>query len=347
VPIVWGYVRVSDVLQLGRKAMQDGKVIDDTSLDTQKHVILSWWQRNRKLYPDHEFASDEHGVPVFFEDPAQSASKIPLAQRPQGMHLMASCSPGDIIVVMDTDRVFRDTSDTLTTMAILKYRGVKLVSVNCPAFGWDTPDEVLVGTVLAAVAQRESAQLGRRISMHHHSREERGLVSNNFVPLGYLKKQKLLKCGSVVKYFEPCEAERWWLRIFRHLNEEHVFVKDEFQRMVADSDHWRRGHKGSRGKWTWAQYRVSGIVVSRNFPPNQLVNARTGYRRDRISASEVPTRRRPARAAPVKRKRALPEWAATVWQGRPKTSAVAAILRQQYLEQSGCPAAEASPGLCS
>jgi hypothetical protein len=116
--------------------MQDGKVIDDTSLDTQKHVILSWWQRNRKLYPDHEFASDEHGEPTFFEDPAQSASKIPLAQRPQGMHLMASCSPGDIIVVMDTDRVFRDTSDTLTTMAILKYRGVKLVSVNCPTKCW-------------------------------------------------------------------------------------------------------------------------------------------------------------------------------------------------------------------
>lgn len=309
-PTVWAYIRVSDELQLRKK--------DDCSLDTQKHVITQWWDANKEMFPDHEFARDDKGHLWFYSDPAFSASKVPLAKRPQGQAMLARAAPGDIIVVARLDRIFRSTKDTQETMDLIVSRGMDVISINEPYFRWRTASDRMVGKILATVAEHESERLGERISMAHKSRVARGLPSGGWVPIGWVKKKKIVD-DRVVIDFVPCKAERWWIRIFRWMRkmDPKIWTQANFQRWVFDQEHCRRGAKGEKQKWYWTAFNLAAEIVRRDFPKEMLINGRQRYARPLVSPDVIPVRPRSARKAPAPPKPAPGDWLAKAWtQGR-------------------------------
>lgn len=96
------YVRVS-------KAMQD--------LESQEHQLQQWV----------DTAPDIKGLPVvWYRDQGKSAYSTPLEKRPAGKTLLAESKPGDLIVVLRTDRIFRSLKDMTEVVSGLNKRGVGL-----------------------------------------------------------------------------------------------------------------------------------------------------------------------------------------------------------------------------
>jgi DNA invertase Pin-like site-specific DNA recombinase len=337
-PRIYGYVRVSDEKQLGNKSLVNGELVDNTSLANQKLAISRWWEANRHRYPQYEFAG-------IFEDPAQSASKIPLAKRPQGSLMLTYVSRGDIIVAADPRRVFRTELDYHQTKAVLAPRGIQFLFVSHPDIDYSTPEGELMANFFSALGQYESRLFGRRQSLAHHARESTGRVTCSFCPLGWMKKVKLIAGETkVTRYFAPCKPERWMLRIFRWMRKHDpaVWTRDEF-RFYVRRNNMRRGVRGEKRYWLWEDLTLADFIVSHDYPKRQLARRRQGYDRTLISAEVVRVRPRRAPASPPKPRAAFR--AELLWQS-PAGTSVAALQRRLNLELEQQVPAEASPPPC-
>jgi DNA invertase Pin-like site-specific DNA recombinase len=335
-PYAWGYVRVSESSQLLGKAIVNNEVTADTSIQTQKHSIQEWWAANQKRYPEHRT-----GENWIFEDPAQSARKIPLALRPQGSIMLSYLGKGDIIIAADFERVFRDPNDYYNTTDTLRKKGVTFIFLNMPEMDWSTLEGELVGEMLSSVKRYEARVTARRISIAYHSREARGLVTGPYIPPGF-KKQVSIVDDKVLKFFVPCKRERWLLRIFRWMRkmDPQVWKREVFHKWVREYD-VRRGPKGEKRLWHWEEFVVSPVIVEAHFPQYMLALAHRGYRRDRISAEIVRVR---PRLAPEDRQQLKQDASVTLedlWNAPPGTS-VLKLRHQRYREQAALRAEAAS-----
>lgn len=319
-PRVWGYTRVSDELQLGNKALLDGKIVDSTSLETQRHLIQRWWDSHQHLYPTHEFA----GV---FEDPAKSAMKYPLPKRPQGAHLMACVQPGDIIVAADQERVFRNPKDFFDVTDLFRKMKVRLVFIDAPGIDILTDDGEALSGIKAVLKQMEAKSTARRNRAAYRSKEERGIVCGGFVPPGYKRihrydpvTKKVLK-GNV-----PCKGERMLFRILAHISREDFDPKnrkrewtvEKFNKYVKQTPNFRR-HNGVRLKWQ--HLRIAPYIVSHDFPVVNLITVNRGFYHERMPGSGVrdrsklpPSSRKPTSKMPS-------NWAVELWKAEGNVSA--------------------------
>lgn len=341
-PIAWGYVRVSDELQLGRKTVSNGSVVDDTSLATQKRMILKWWDENRHRFPNHQFATDADGNPAFWEDPAQSGRQIPLARRPQGSKMLAAVDQDDIIIVWEMSRVFRNTIDTLTTLSRLAEKNVTFEPLRGPKPSQKSAEDRFSTTVLAAVNELASDHTSERCRDVYVSREEVGRVAGRGIPLGWKKRYTIDRdTGRKMIHFVPCARERGWLLIFKHMRECGI-TQEKFQ-LIRTRIPLRRGEKGKQRYWYWAEFNLAAFVITENYPLKILVQHDQGYRRDRISDSVVRVRKRsahasrrpspPAASVPAEALLQSPAWT-SIWKLR----------RSQCLEQAQpAAAAEVQP----
>lgn len=346
-PYVWGYARVSDELQLGNKAILKGQLVDNTSMDTQEYAIRGWWQQNQHLFPDHQFyhAADFDGI---FRDPAQSASKIPLGRRPQGALMLSFMQRGDIIVVTDARRLFRDPLDYYQTKAILKPLGVRFIYLNQPNINWDTPEGELMSGMFVILGQHESALHRARKKIAYHSRVERGIFTGSFIPPGYKVSVSIDRdTGKVLKYFTPSKRERWLLRIFRQMKKLYpkLWTQRAFNAWCREHD-IRRGPKGKNRWFSWEEFNTSDIIVEHGFPLEPLSTPRLGYRHEKVAALGGHVRRSPARGSRKSQKPVLKVPLETLWNA-PAGTSVLQLRRQLCREQAKRQAEAASQEPCS
>jgi DNA invertase Pin-like site-specific DNA recombinase len=126
--ITFGYVRVST---------------DDQTTENQKRSIAERYQNVR-----------------WYSDDAVSGA-IVAAQRPKLSQLLGTVQNGDTVVVAAIDRLGRNTVDVLTTVELLKNKGVSVVSLR-ENFDLSTPVGIAMLTMLAAMAQLERENIKAR-----------------------------------------------------------------------------------------------------------------------------------------------------------------------------------------
>src|SRR5262245_15328649 len=104
----WGYIRVSTRKQvksgLGMKAQR--RAIDDYYRRVLKPRGIAWGG--------------------FFTDRGVSASRTPLAKRPDGAKLIAAASSGDHVVIAKMDRGFRSLHDLTGWLRVWNATGIGL-----------------------------------------------------------------------------------------------------------------------------------------------------------------------------------------------------------------------------
>lgn len=126
--ITFGYVRVST---------------DDQTTENQKRSIAERYQNVR-----------------WYSDDAVSGAVI-ATQRPKLSQLLETVQSGDTVVVAAIDRLGRNTVDVLTTVELLKNKGVSVVSLR-ENFDLSTPVGIAMLTMLAAMAQLERENIKAR-----------------------------------------------------------------------------------------------------------------------------------------------------------------------------------------
>jgi DNA invertase Pin-like site-specific DNA recombinase len=136
----FGYVRVSTETQhWGQEA--------------QVSAIHNWYSKHRQ---EHNFTA-----PLgFFVDTAVSGSGV-WDRRPKLNSLMATCKPGDVVIVTKLDRLARSARDLLNLCGMLETRDVALVSLD-GAVNTSTPVGRLQRTMIAAIAEFERDLISQR-----------------------------------------------------------------------------------------------------------------------------------------------------------------------------------------
>ena len=117
-----------------------------------------------------------------FVDEGQSART---ADRPQLQQLIRRCKEGgdvDVVLIHKIDRLARNLVDYATIKAILKQRGIRLVSVSEPFD--DSSVGQLLENIIASISQWYSANLGDEIRKAYRAKLLRGEWPHK-PPLGY------------------------------------------------------------------------------------------------------------------------------------------------------------------
>ena len=107
------------------------------------------------------------------------------ANRPELKQLMQHCKENkgiDIVLVHKIDRLARNLIDYATIKAILKQKGIRLVSVSEPFD--DSSIGHLLENILASISEWYSANLGEEIKKANHAKLQRGEWPNK-PPVGY------------------------------------------------------------------------------------------------------------------------------------------------------------------
>lgn len=117
-----------------------------------------------------------------FVDEGESART---ANRPELKKLIQYCRENkgiDAVIVHKIDRLARNLIDYATIKAILKQKGIRLISVSEPFD--DNPVGHLLENIIASISERYSANLGEEIKKSNSAKLKRGEWSTK-PPLGY------------------------------------------------------------------------------------------------------------------------------------------------------------------
>lgn len=143
------------------------------SLDAQKRIC-------------NDFAIREnYQIIRIFEDAGKSGTTI--AGRPALKELQAFIEEQkDVtaVLIQDTDRIARNTSDHLAIKALLKKYGTKLISVSQPNID-DSAEGNLIDTIIASINQFQSELTGRKTQKGLEQKALKGEFPS-FAPPGYL-----------------------------------------------------------------------------------------------------------------------------------------------------------------
>lgn len=188
----------------------------------------------------------EHDMLLYriYADGGRSGTR--LARRSAFAEMMADarCGAFEVLLVKDISRMARNVLDFLQTVRTLKKLGIdcRFLTANCSA-----GDGELFLTILAAVAQEESANLSRRVKFtkDHHARL--GRVPNRVY--GYRREKGELFCltideaeSEVVRRIYDCALDGWGSRkIARLLATEgvltqagHLFSESSVRQILAN-----------------------------------------------------------------------------------------------------------------
>jgi putative DNA-invertase from lambdoid prophage Rac len=174
---VYGYARVSTSRQA-----EEGE-----SLDVQQRTVAGY-ALMLGLTLDRMFI--ERGV----------SGSVPLAERAEGMALMAALKPGDVLITPKLDRMFRSALDALDVLAKLKARNVSLHMIDLGGDVTGNGISKLVFTILSAVAEAERDRIRERVTQVKRDQRQRNRYLGGIVPFGFTVGED----GSLV----PDEAEQ-------------------------------------------------------------------------------------------------------------------------------------------
>ena len=112
-----------------------------------------------------KFAKDNNDhISGVFKDAGKSGTSM---NRPALQDLLIRCREDksiNAILVQDTDRISRSTSDHLQIKAILKKHGVQLISTSQPMMSGDSPESQFVDLVISGINQFQSQITARKTS---------------------------------------------------------------------------------------------------------------------------------------------------------------------------------------
>lgn len=143
------------------------------SLDAQEKLCRDFAERNG------------YNVTSVYREEGKSATS--LDKRSALNELLSRCTKESgisAVFVQETDRLARNTKDHLTIKAMLKKAGVRLVSIAQPMLD-DSPEGMMVDTILASVNQFQSDINSRKTSRGMQEKFEQGWWPS-WAPLGYL-----------------------------------------------------------------------------------------------------------------------------------------------------------------
>ncbi len=155
------YVRVST----------DEQADEGMSIDTQENRCKAWAE-------DNGFS-----VVEVYKDEGKSATNM---NRNGLKDLLARCQDKDIeaVLVLDTDRIARNTFDHLTIKSILQKASVKLISISQLMID-DSPEGNLIDTIIASVNAFQSQITGRKVSKVVEEKAKAGFYPSK-ARLGYI-----------------------------------------------------------------------------------------------------------------------------------------------------------------
>lgn len=108
----------------------------------------------------HALSGDLYSIEHWYEDVGVSGA-VKALERPGFAALTAYARKGDVVVVGAIDRLGRDTIDVLSTVEMLKGKGVGIISRR-EGFDLSTEHGRFMLTMLAAVAQLERSNIKAR-----------------------------------------------------------------------------------------------------------------------------------------------------------------------------------------
>ncbi|MHC4138768.1 MAG: recombinase family protein, partial [Planctomycetota bacterium] len=148
----------------------DKQAQKDLSIPAQIDAMKEYAKRNSWKVVGH------------YVDEGESATT---ANRPQLKNLLQHCKENksvDIVIVHKLDRLARNLVDHATIKAILKQKGIKLVSVSEPFE--DNPVGHLLENIIASISEWYSANLGQEIRKAHSAKLKKGEWPHK-PPIGY------------------------------------------------------------------------------------------------------------------------------------------------------------------
>lgn len=157
-----------------------------------------------------------------FNERGVSAS-IPFHKRPMGQELLATVLPGDVIVALRLDRVFRSALDCLRMVEELKTRNVKLCLVDMGDVTENGLARVFM-TIAASFAELEKERIRERTLEVHAYRRSLGKHVAGRVPFGYA----MQKNGFLVEDIEQQKALKR-MRKLRNAGKSYRAIRDDLK----------------------------------------------------------------------------------------------------------------------
>jgi DNA invertase Pin-like site-specific DNA recombinase len=119
-----------------------------------------------------------------FVDAAVSGS-VPIEDRPEGARMLARLKPGDQVITVKLDRMFRSARDALNTLDSLKKRGVSLHMLDMGGDVTGNGVSRLMFTILSAVAEMERDRASERMRDAKAELRRQGRYAGGNVPFGW------------------------------------------------------------------------------------------------------------------------------------------------------------------
>jgi putative DNA-invertase from lambdoid prophage Rac len=154
---VFGYLRVSTLGQAER----------GQSLEAQEASI-------RDYAFNEGLVNDEQDV-MIFKDRGKSAFRTKTDRRLGWMQMMEIAVKGDVVIATKLDRIWRSISDAVTTIEVLKSKGIALHFIDRGCVTSDNISDGLTFNILASVATFESKLKSSRI------KEVKSYMADNFM----------------------------------------------------------------------------------------------------------------------------------------------------------------------
>lgn len=142
------------------------------SIETQIRLCNKWAKEN------------DFRIVQQFVDEGKSATTI---NRPGLQDMLIKCQEKgivDAILVQDTDRLARNTTDHLNIKTILKKKSIVVISISQPMID-DSPEGNLVDTIMAGVNAFQSQLTGRKVSKVLEEKAKMGWYPGGTPALGY------------------------------------------------------------------------------------------------------------------------------------------------------------------
>ena len=141
------------------------------SLDAQAAVIKSTALK-QSLYLEEIFV--EEGV----------SASIPLLARKQGAKLLEKLRPGDMVIVVDADRLHRDKIDAALTRKEFKAKNISTFVINQGGIAAETPEQELIASIIDSVNEYRLSEIAKKIKQTKQYQRSRNEYLGGRVPLG-------------------------------------------------------------------------------------------------------------------------------------------------------------------
>lgn len=129
----------------------DEQAQEGMSIDTQINRCTRWAEEN------------DYSIVGIYKDEGKSATNMNRASLKDLLGRVQDREGLDAILVLDTDRIARNTLDHLTIKSLLQKANVPLISISQPMID-DSPEGNLIDTIIASVNAFQSQITGRKVS---------------------------------------------------------------------------------------------------------------------------------------------------------------------------------------